>query len=165
MSGFPVYVAAPYSLAPTVRAIHEELARVGCHPTSQWARLADGTLEQLDRCSPAELESAIELNDLCIDKSMAMVVVSPEEPKGGETFAEVGRALALRLPVLWTGSRRILSSYRKGVFRVDLSEALRALAYAAAGSSDLTGYRVAKTRLFGWFADWPIAERGIAVAR
>jgi hypothetical protein len=159
MNGFSVYVAAPYALAPMVRAIHERLYAAGCAPTSQWARLAKHTLEQLERCSPDELRSAWELNDACIDGSDAMLFVACLN-KGGESFVELGRALQLGIPVLWTGERRILSSYRNGVYRVTLDEAMRALEHAAAAANR----RASKTRLCGWFADWPIAARGNTVA-
>lgn len=157
MTGFPVYVAAHYSLAPMVRAIHEKLFAIGCAPTSQWARLATRTLEELEDCSPEERRILWEMNDTCIDQSEAMLVVACVN-KGGETFVEVGRALGRTIPILWTGERRILSSYRQGVFRVSLDEALRALEHAASAQT-AGGWRMARTRLCGWFGDWPIAAR------
>jgi hypothetical protein len=126
---FRVYVAAPFARAATVRLIHNDLRSIGCKPSSEWVRLAK-TPERLEALSPSERLSTIELNDACIDRSHAMIVRAfPLE--GGEMFVEMARAITRSIPVLWVGSRTILSAFRPGVFRCNYETALAGLKVAA----------------------------------
>jgi hypothetical protein len=124
-----VYVGAPYASAAHVREVHGLLERIGCHPMSHWAELAT-TAEHLSDTSARAHGAQWKINADCIDQAEAMLVLS-EETGGGELFAEVGRALARGIPVLWTGPRRILTCYAQGVVIESLDEALDKLAGAA----------------------------------
>lgn len=127
-----VYVAAPYADAPAVREVHGRMLALGSlRPTSSWAMRATGP-ERLESLSIDEIASAIECNDRDLFDSDAMLVLARSNV-GGEMFAEVARALAAAIPIVWVG-RRILSTFRPGVFVVDdLDEALEVLMRYAEG--------------------------------
>lgn len=128
--GVRVYVAAPYDMAPHVRAYHERLRGVGCHPVSQWAACARGP-DNLEVLSRSELLSRIEVNDAAIEAAHVVVVFS-RRFRGGETFAEAARAIIWGKPVLWCGEH-ILTTHRAGVYLCHSEQyALDALAYVAA---------------------------------
>jgi len=108
-----VYVAAPFDRAATVRHFHAMLLAVGARPVSQWANLAKGP-EQLEAMSRGEIRSLIEVNDACVRQADLLVCLACKG-KGGETFAEVARAIEWGKPVLYCGPP-ILSAFRPGVF-------------------------------------------------
>jgi len=126
-----VYVGAPYGAAGRVKDVHGLLRSIGCEPTSHWAEFATSEVEILKDSSARQHRAQWHINQDCLDSSEAMLVLS--EPTGGaELFAEVGRALCIGRPVLWTGPRRILSCYAPGmVVLQSVSDALDRLAGAA----------------------------------
>jgi hypothetical protein len=149
--GFPVFVAAPYARAREVLCVHEELLAIGCFPTSHWARLARGTLEELRGGDAALIQSAIELNDACLRKSSAVLALSCEG-EGGEMFCEVARALERYVPVVWVGTRLILSTFRMGVYTCEaLHDALAALSIAAEHVRHAGSVGAARQRLHRFF--------------
>jgi hypothetical protein len=111
-----VFVAAPYDRAQSVREFHEKLRGLGCTPTSHWATLARSP-EKLESMSRSEIESRIEVNDEGLRKADVLVGMGARG-KGGETFAEIARALEWRKPVLWCGPL-ILSAFRRNVYLCD----------------------------------------------
>lgn len=127
-----VYVAAPYADAPAVREVHGRMLALGSlRPTSSWAMRATGP-ERLESMALLDIHSAIECNDRDLADSDAMLVLARSNA-GGEMFAEVARALAQDIQIVWVG-RRILSTFRPGVLIVDdLDEALEVLMRVAEG--------------------------------
>lgn len=120
------YVASRFAERFAVRAIHLRLRARGITPTSRWADTPD---HLADTSNPEEARAAALMNDEDIDASDAMLVVAT--PELGEHACEARYSLALSIPVVWLG-RRILSSYRPGVVRVDsLDEAIERLAQFA----------------------------------
>jgi hypothetical protein len=133
----PVYVAAPYHAATRVREVHALLAAAGCAPTSRWALEAEGPEDLRDEDGKV-LAARFQRNIDDLDSAFALLVL-PDGFAGGETFAEVGRAIANGIPVLWTGVRRILSCYAVGRVRLfaSLDDAIAILQRTA----ELTEYR------------------------
>ena len=125
-----IYVAAPYGSAARVREVHKLLEAIDCSPVSHWAEMATDAEHLTD--SAARVQRAMwEVNIQCLDTAEAVLVLS-EETGGGEMFAEIGRALHMGRPVLWTGPRRVLSCYAPGVvIERCLDDALDRLAGAA----------------------------------
>ena len=125
-----VYVGAPYASAWRVRKVHDLLKQIACDPVSHWAELATEQ-EHLHDSRWHMHRAQWEINVRGIDSCEAMLVLS-DEIGGGELFAEVGRALLIGRPVLWTGPRRILSCYAPGVLVCpSLEDAMAQLARAA----------------------------------
>jgi hypothetical protein len=138
----PVYVAAPFHAASRAREVHQLLMAQECVPTSSWATAAgDGPVgpEILLDSEVKLLSARFQRNIDDLDNAYALLVLS-DERDGGEMFAEVGRAIANGIPVLWTGPRRILSCFAVGRVRMfaSLDDALAVLKRAA----ELTEYRV-----------------------
>lgn len=128
-----VYVAAPLSSAPRVRDVHNLLARIGCKGVSIWAEITTDPATLSDE--RARVQRILwELNVKMIDECHAVLVLAEETPAPGEQtdYSDVGRALCLGKPVLWTGPGRILSSYAPDVQLVRcLDDALEAFAQAS----------------------------------
>jgi hypothetical protein len=121
-----VYVAAPYTDAEEVRAIHAHLRMIGCSPTSQWASQALGP-EDFSLMTPDQIADIAHANDRDVLSSQ-MVLVVARAGAGGEMFAEARFASYHRIPIVWVG-RLTLSAWRKGVTRcVDVVAALRHIA-------------------------------------
>jgi hypothetical protein len=125
----PVYVAAPYVAAPDVRALHARLRAIDCDPTSKWAEEAVGPEQLRDDAADTWRQLWLRnMNDL--ETAYALVVLSGDG--GGEMFVEVGHALALSIPILWTGPRRVLSCYaRPRVRMMTVDDACSVLASVA----------------------------------
>ncbi len=111
-----LYVATAFRNAAEARKVHARVARWGVTPVSSWAVNAHGP-EDLSALSRKSVQALAHLNDHDL-LSAHLVLVIAREGEGGEVFAETRLALAHRIPVLWTGERRILSAYREGVLRV-----------------------------------------------
>ena len=113
-----VYVAAPFEDAKKVLRVHDLLVARGHAPTSDWAEMAVGRQDEAHmrnpRLDPYRLQNIADNNDSNIGQSDAMIVMA-REGAGGEMFCEIRWALLCALPVYWTGERRILSTYRRGV--------------------------------------------------
>lgn len=143
-SGLPVYVAAPYERAPEVRAFHTELSRIQCIPVSVWANTASA---KEDFSNIDIVLSRIELNDECLYRAAVVVVLSyPNE--GGEMFCEISQALHMhKCPILWIGTRAILSTFREGIYVCERQAALTALEFTAKGFSFSDSTMTARIRL------------------
>jgi hypothetical protein len=138
MSYFKVYVAAPYDDAPAVREAHGWLRANRFIPVSSWADKVEGP-ERLDLLTSAQCHAIAEGNDRDLLSAHALLVLS-RAGAGGEMFGEARLALEFGIPVVWVGSRRPLTAYRRGVVRVYTREAglEQLLAFARlAGRHDL----------------------------
>lgn len=136
-----VYVAAPYPHADSARAAHAELRAMGMRATSSWAEEASG-LEVLSDAHCADQRKLWERNVEDLSDAHALLALS-QPAGGGEFFVEVGLAIGRSIPVLWVGSRRVLSCYSGRVRVFDtLADALVVLGRAARlGSHDRTAIR------------------------
>ena len=115
-----LYVAAPFERAPEVRDLHALARPLGITAVSFWAEEAHGP-ENL-RSLPRDVVRALgRKNDRDL-LSAHLVVALASYGAGGEMFAEVRLALAHRIPVLWIGTRSILTAYREGVLRAETLE-------------------------------------------
>ncbi len=125
-----VYVASWYDNAGFVREhVHEALRAFGIRPTSRWAEQARGP-ENFAAFQVDALRAIAADNDADLDRSDAVLMIATDG-RGGESFAEVCRALLSGKLVVWVG-RRTLSAFRRGVIRAeDLSDAFRILAEMA----------------------------------
>lgn len=136
-----VYVAAPYPHAAEARAAHAELRSMDMKPTSSWAEEASG-LEVLSDAHCADQRRIWDRNVEDLSDSHALLALS-QPSGGGEFFVEVGLAIGRSIPVLWVGTRRVLSCYsgRVRVFST-LMDALVVLGRAnRLGSYDRTAIR------------------------
>jgi hypothetical protein len=125
-----VYVAAPYGQAGRVRELHKVLESIGCKPVSYWAEVATDA-EKLSDSTHRVHRAAWQINADAMSECDTLLALS-EENAGGEFFAEIGRALHMGKPVLWTGTRRVLSCYAPGVvIESCVDTALQRLAMAA----------------------------------
>ncbi|GAC1351817.1 MAG: hypothetical protein NVSMB1_08520 [Polyangiales bacterium] len=113
---FRVYVAAPYTDAPHVRAVHERLRALRMSPTSSWADHAQGE-EDFSKMSAKALRAIAKRNDDALSRAHAVIAL-PRAGVGREMFAEVRIALSLNIPVVWVGETLCLSAFRDGVKRV-----------------------------------------------
>lgn len=107
-----VYVASPFALREEVKALHGALRAAGLDPVARWPY---GTEKEADLTTPMARELAAR-NDEDVDGSHALLVLA-RPAAGGEMFCEIARAVAARTPILWTGDRIILSTFREGVLR------------------------------------------------
>jgi len=125
-----VYVAAPYPCADKARAAHRELDAIGIQATSAWAEEARGQ-EQLSDAFCEDQRKLWERNAEMLADSHALLALS-EPAGGGEFFVEIGMAIRSAIPVVWVGTRRVLSCY-SGRVRVlgTLEDALVVLGRAA----------------------------------
>jgi len=112
-----VYVASPFALREEVKLLHEKLRGAGIDPVAQWPY---GT-EKESELTTAMARELADRNDNDIMDSHAMLVLA-RPGQGGEMFAEVNYALRWQSPVVWTGERVILSTFRQGVLRASSME-------------------------------------------
>lgn len=112
---FKVYVAAPYEDAGRVRAIHAILREARIEPVSRWAEGAIGPEPAINRA--AFWREVAAQNDHDVIDCDAMLVLA-RDGVGGEMFAELRLATLHAKPVVYVGSRIVLSAWREGVVRV-----------------------------------------------
>lgn len=118
-----VYVASPFALREEVKALHDRLRTAGLEPVAQWPY---GTEKESELTTPMARALA-DRNDLDVDGSHALLVLG-RPAAGGEMLCEVARALAARTPIVWTGERIVLSTFREGVLRAaSMEDALTVL--------------------------------------
>jgi hypothetical protein len=144
-----VYIAAPFHRAAEVRDFHKLVRELGMNVVSTWANDAKGKDDLAEK--PLDVARAVgRRNDRDLLSAHLVIAIAHEE-EGGEMFAEVRLALVHRIPVLWLGSRRTLSSFREGVLCVEtLKEALVYLAGLADMVSGLTVFERRKARETLW---------------
>lgn len=113
MSRQRVYICAPFEDGPGLSArTIPSMIYAGIIPLASW--VDDALSGKSDKhLTAASAQAALAVNDFELASSDAVLVIA-REGTGGEMFCEVGRALALSIPVFWVG-RRVLSAWRQGV--------------------------------------------------
>jgi hypothetical protein len=112
-----VYFMSDYANAPLIRRVHRLAPLIGVKPTSRWAEEASLVPERLDALGQERVRAIAAQNDRDLASSHIAVVV-PREGVGGEMFCEAARALDAGIPLVWAGSRTVVSAYREGVLRL-----------------------------------------------
>ena len=94
------------------REVNSALEALGMKPTARWCYQTEESDAEVS--SRAEWLRFAERNDADLSEAHVVLLLSSESGCG-ESFAEARLALTKRIPVIWTGPRRILTTWREGV--------------------------------------------------